>query len=118
MFAWKNNREGFLVTFSFFLTPAEDLWYLEKKKKGKLLGLECKTTGLFKKVFIFLQSLFFFQWEPRHSLTLASAGSWEQRGRCVYGRGLLTGEQRAQVEWGSHSQVFLRVAHVAAGRLV
>lgn len=58
----EEQSRSLLGHFSFFSFSSRRFVVSEgKKNKGKLLGLECKTTGLFLKVFIFLQSLFFFQ---------------------------------------------------------
>lgn len=104
-----------LCPFFSFQQKICGIW--RKKKKRKLLGLECKTTGLFKKVFIFLQSLFFFQWEPRRPLTPASAGAGRSGEMAVWGRSLLMGPA-GPGGMGSDSHVFLRGAHAAAGGFV
>lgn len=93
----------FLVAFPFFSLQQKICGIWGEKRKEKLLGLECKTTGLKKKkeVFIFLQSLFFFQWEPR----LSNAGLCWQLGAvekiALYGRSLLIWKQQGPWTQGS-----------------
>lgn len=82
-------------------------------RKEKLLGLECKTTGLFLKSVYFSAKFVFL---PMGAKTLSNAGLCWQLGAvekiALYGRSLLTGEQQARVDWGSDSHVFLQVARV------
>lgn len=58
MFAWKNNLEVPPWSLFLFFPSSRRFVVSGKKRKEKLLGLECKTTGLLKKCLFFCKVCF------------------------------------------------------------